>query len=47
MVMGIYNVYEIERIISTRDSCLHFLNRSIPFFPKVEVLLRGGGSIKT
>ena len=24
-------------IISTRDSCLHFLNRSIHFFPKTEI----------
>ena len=36
MVMGIKNVYEIEVIINTRDPCLHFLNRSIPFFPNVE-----------
>ena len=33
-------MYEIEGISSTRYSCLHFLNRSIPFFPKMEVLLR-------
>ena len=32
-------MYETEGIISTRDSCIHFLNRSIPSFPKMEVLL--------
>ena len=40
MVMGIRNVYEIEGIIGTRNLCLYFLNRSIPFFPIIEVLLR-------
>ena len=39
-VMGIKNVYEIEGVFSTRDSSLHFLNRSTPFFPKTEILLR-------
>ena len=28
------------KLISTKDSCLHFLNRSIPFFPKTDVLLK-------
>ena len=37
MVMGIKNVYEIERIISTRYSFLHFLNRLTPFLPRTEV----------
>ena len=40
MVKGIKNIYEIEGVISTRDSCLHFLNRSIPFFHKTDVLLK-------
>ena len=31
IVMGIKNMYEVEGVISTVDSCLHFLNRSIPF----------------
>ena len=38
--MEIKTVYEIEGVISTGDSCLHFLNRSIPFFSKMEVLLK-------
>ena len=37
MVIGIRNVNEIEGIISTRETCLHILNRSIPFFPKTEL----------
>ena len=40
MVMVIKNVYEREGVISTRDSCLHFLNRSIPFFPRTDILLK-------
>ena len=35
--MGIKTVYKIEGIIHIRDSCLHFLNRFIPFFPKINV----------
>ena len=33
-------MYEIEGIISTRDSCMHFLKKWIPFFPEIEVLLK-------
>ena len=33
-------MYQIEEIISTRDSCLLFLNRSISFYPKTDVLLK-------
>ena len=40
VVMGIKNVFEIEGVISTRDSCLHFLNRSIHFFPKTDIHLK-------
>ena len=45
MVIGIKNVYEIEGVISTRDSCLHFLSRSIPFFPKIDLLLNLGNKV--
>ena len=38
MVIGIKNVYEIERVISTRDLCFHFSNKSNPFSPKTEIL---------
>ena len=39
LVLGIKNLFELEGVIDSLDSCLSFLNRSIPFFPseKVEV----------
>ena len=33
VLLGIENVYEMEGVINTRPSCIHFLNRSIPLFP--------------
>ena len=39
LVLGIKNVFELEGVIDSCDSCFSFLNRSIPFFPitKTEV----------
>ena len=37
LVLGIKNLFELECVIDSRDSCLSFLNRSIPFFAKEEV----------
>ena len=37
LVIGIKNLFELEGMIDSRDSCLSFLNRSIPFFTKEEV----------
>ena len=34
LVLGIKNVFELEGVIESCDSCFSFLNRSIPFFPK-------------
>ena len=34
LVLGIRNLFELEGVIDSRDSCLSFLNRSIPFFTK-------------
>ena len=31
LVLGIKNLFELEGVIDSRDSCLSFLNRSIPF----------------
>ena len=41
-VLGIQNLFELEEVIDSWDSCLSFSNRSIPFFPreKVEVMLK-------
>ena len=37
--MGMKNIFELEGVIDSRESCFSFLSRSIPFFPvmKVEV----------
>ena len=39
LVLGIKNLFELEGVIDSWNSCLNFLNRSMPFFPqeKVEV----------
>ena len=37
LVLGIKSLFELEDIINSRDSCVSFLNRSIPFFTKEEV----------
>ena len=34
LVSGIKNVFELEGVIDSHDSCFSFLNSSIPFFPK-------------
>ena len=38
--IGIKNLFELEGVIDSRDSCVSFLNRSIPFFPKEKVSLK-------
>ena len=35
--MGMKNIFELEGIIDSRDSCFSFLSRSIPFFPATTV----------
>ena len=37
LVMGMKNIFEIEGIIDSRESCFSFLSRSIPFFPVMTV----------
>ena len=32
LVMGMKNIFELEGIIDSRESCFSFLSRSIPFF---------------
>ena len=32
LVMGMKNIFELEGVIDSRDSCLSFLSRLIPFF---------------
>ena len=37
LVMGMKNIFELEGVIESRESCLSFLSRSIPFFPVTKV----------
>ena len=37
LVLGIKNLYELEGVIDSQNSCFSILNRSIPFFPKEKV----------
>ena len=40
IVLGIKNIVELECIINTQRSYFSFLNRSIPFFSKEQVILK-------
>ena len=40
LVIGIKKLFELEGVIDSRDSCVNFLNRSIPFFPKEKVSVK-------
>ena len=42
MVLGIKNLFEIEGVIDTRESSFRFLSRSIPIFPREQVILKPG-----
>ena len=37
LVMGMKNIFELEGVINSQDSCFSFLSRSIPFFPVTTV----------
>ena len=37
LVMGMKNIFELEGIIDSRESCFSFLSRSILFFPVTTV----------
>ena len=40
LVLGIKNLFELEGVIHSQDSCVSFLNRSIPFFPREKVSVK-------
>ena len=40
LVISIKNLFELEGVIDSWDSCENFLNRSIPFFPKEKVSVK-------
>ena len=37
LVMGMKNIFKLEGVIDSRESCFSFLSRSIPFFPVTTV----------
>ena len=37
LIMGMKNMFELEGVIDSRESCFSFLSRSIPFFPATTV----------
>ena len=37
LVMGMKNIFKLEGVIDSRESCFSFLRRSIPFFPVITV----------
>ena len=40
MVLGIKNLFELEGVIDTRESNFKFLSRSIPMFPREQVVIK-------
>ena len=40
LVIDINNLFELEGVIDSWDSCVNFLNRSIPIFPKEKVSVK-------
>ena len=40
MVLGIKNIFELELVIDSCESCLRFLSRSIPIFPRKQVVVK-------
>ena len=42
MVLGIKNLFELEGVIDSQESCFRFLSRSIPIFPREQVIVKLG-----
>ena len=42
MVLGIKNLFELEDVIDSQESCFRFLSRSIPIFPREKVVIKPG-----
>ena len=40
LVVGIKNLFKLEGIIDSQDSCVNFLNWLIPFFPRERVTVK-------
>ena len=42
IVLGIKNIFELEGVIDSHESCFRFLSRPIPIFPREQVVLKPG-----
>ena len=42
MVLGIKNIFELEGVIDSCESCFRFLSRSIHIFPNQQVVVKPG-----
>ena len=42
IVMGIKNLFELEGVIDSHESCFRFLSMSIPIFPREQVVVKPG-----
>ena len=42
MVLGIKNIFELEGVIDSHESCFRFLSRLIPIFPREQVVVKPG-----
>ena len=42
VVLGIKNIFELEGVIDSCESCFRFLSRSIPTFPREQVVVKPG-----
>ena len=40
LVLGIKNIFELEGVINSRDCCFKILNRSVPIYPKKQIILK-------
>ena len=42
MVLGIKNIFELEGVIDSLESCFRYLSRSIPILPREHVVVKPG-----
>ena len=42
MVLGIKNIFELEGVIDSCETCFRFLSRSIPIFSRKQVVVKPG-----
>ena len=42
MILGIKNLFELEGVLDSQESCFRFLSRSISIFPREQVVIKLG-----